>query len=156
MNILALDLGTRTGWALLLDGALESGVQTFDLRRGESAGLRFLRFRSWLSGLLEEHRPALVAYELPHHRGGPATELTVGFSTRVQEAAAALGLEYASVHSATLKKHATGSGRAEKGAMVVAARRRWGIEPEDDNHADALLVLAWALVNYAVPNGRME
>ena len=156
MNILALDLATKTGWAIARNGQLvESGVQVFDIRRGESPGLRFLRFRSWLEDLLTEAAPDLVAYEQAHHRGGAATELCVGFATRVQELAAGDGIEYASVHTSTLKKHATGHGNAQKDAMVAAARKRWGIEPEDDNHADALLILAWALDTYgAVTRGR--
>jgi hypothetical protein len=36
MTILALDLGTHTGFALLANGVTESGVQVFDVRRGES------------------------------------------------------------------------------------------------------------------------
>lgn len=146
-RILALDLGTRTGWAASIPGiGVESGVQIFDLRRGESPGMRFLRFRRWLSGMLETLSPGVVAYELAHHRGGPATELAVGLQTRVQELAAARGLEYVSVHTGTLKRHATGSGRAPKGAMIEAARARWPSQTiEGDDQADALCVLAWAL-----------
>jgi hypothetical protein len=33
--ILAVDLGTRTGWALWDGARTESGVQVFDLKRGE-------------------------------------------------------------------------------------------------------------------------
>jgi hypothetical protein len=40
MAILALDLGTRTGWAPAEHGRVESGVQVFDVRRGESPGMR--------------------------------------------------------------------------------------------------------------------
>jgi len=46
MVIIGLDPGIRTGWALCRQGRiLESGVQTFALARGESPGMRFLRFR---------------------------------------------------------------------------------------------------------------
>ena len=38
--ILALDLGTRTGWALAEHGRVESGVHVFDVQRGESPGMR--------------------------------------------------------------------------------------------------------------------
>lgn len=149
IRILALDLGTKTGWAAATPGiGVESGVQVFDLRRGESPGMRFLRFRRWLGQMLEDLSPELVVYELAHHRGGPATELAVGFQTRVQELAAARGVEYTSVHTATLKKHATGSGRAGKPAMIAAAAARWPDQVlEDDNQADALCLLAWGLAD---------
>ena len=50
---------------------------------------------------------------------------------------------YMSVHSMTLKKHATGRGNASKDDMVIAAERAYG-KVQDDNQADALHVLAWA------------
>ena len=46
LPILALDLATKTGWALQdRTGAIASGMQEFSLKRGESKGMRFLRFR---------------------------------------------------------------------------------------------------------------
>lgn len=156
MNVLAIDPGSRHGWALSLGGRLESGVEDFGLRRGESPGARFLRFRRWLADVSDLARRTtgrdleLVVYEMPHHRGGHATEVAHGFSTRLQEhAAATAGCECVAVHSATLKKWATGSGRAGKPEMIAAARQRWDRQPTDDNHADALLLLAWALETYA-------
>ena len=44
----------------------------------------------------------------------------------------------------TIKKHATGKGNAGKAAMIAAARAR-GFAPQDDNEADALALLAWAV-----------
>ena len=43
--ILALDLGTTTGWALRsIDGSITSGTAEFRLDRWQSGGMRFLRF----------------------------------------------------------------------------------------------------------------
>ena len=48
--ILALDLGTTTGWALCCtDGAIVSGTMSFRPSRYEGGGMRYLRFRSWLN-----------------------------------------------------------------------------------------------------------
>ena len=44
----------------------------------------------------------------------------------------------------TIKKHATGKGNADKAAMV-AAMHALGHAPADDNEADALALLYWAL-----------
>jgi hypothetical protein len=155
MNILAVDPGSKLGWALSMAGTIESGVEDFSLRRGESPGARFLRFRKWLADITElctrqtGQTLHLIAYEQPHHRGGHATEVACGFSTRLQEhAAGTSGCECVSIHTATLKKRATGSGRAGKPEMIAAARERWSLEPTDDNHADALCILAWALDQY--------
>jgi hypothetical protein len=46
MKVLALDLATKSGWATNV--GRQSGVQTFDVKRGESPGMRFLRCRAWL------------------------------------------------------------------------------------------------------------
>ena len=147
MRIIALDLGTSTGWAITApELGTESGTQRFDLQRGESPGMRFIRFRKWLSDLAVYVKPDLIAFELPHHRGGYATEFLHGLTTRIQELCADRGIQHAGVHTATLKKHATGSGRAEKGGMRAAAERLFpGQKIETLDQADALCVLYWAI-----------
>lgn len=154
MNILALDLGTTTGWATNANGRIEVGVQQFDVKRGESPGMRYLRFRNWL----EEIYTCLssldvIAYEQTHNRGGAATEVAAGFSTRVQEFCAQKNIDHIAVHSGTLKKFWTGSGRAGKQEMIEAAKKR-NLSPQDDNEADALAVLHWALEEIDTNNER--
>jgi len=145
MNILALDTGTNCGWAVDVRGVTESGVQVFDLRRGESPGMRYLRFNSWMS---EEWGCVgcgigLIVYEQTHNRGGAATEVAAGFATRVQEFCARNRIEHSAIHSATLKKFATGRGNAKKPEMILAAQR---LKPgvTDDNESDALWLLEYA------------
>ena len=49
-SILALDLGSHTGWALhQLDNTITSGTEHFKPQRFEGGGMRFLRFRGWLA-----------------------------------------------------------------------------------------------------------
>jgi crossover junction endodeoxyribonuclease RuvC len=145
MKILALDLGTHAGWALLESGHVESGVQISDVKRGESPGMRYLRFNRWLEEMAGgDPRPGVIVFEQAHHRGGAATEVAAGFSTRVLEFCARHGIEHASVHTATLKKFATGKGNADKEAMVQAARQRFKPALADDNEADALWILEYA------------
>ena len=53
-TILALDLGTTTGWALRgSDGHITSGSESFRPQRFEGGGMRFLRFRRWLTGRIQ-------------------------------------------------------------------------------------------------------
>lgn len=149
--ILALDMASRTGWALVQDGkVIESGIVDFSKRRGESNGLMFLRFRKWLQEITRMSQVRLIAYELAHFRGGAATEICVGLQTRAQEMAAELGIESAPVASSTLKKFATGTGRAGKDEMIEKAAKVIGRRPIDDNEADAVLVGLWAESEYAV------
>jgi Holliday junction resolvasome RuvABC endonuclease subunit len=147
MKILALDTGTRTGWAIIDGGRVfESGVQDFSKRRGESNGAMFLRFRAWLADMLYmQGHIKFVCYEQAHHRGGAATEICVNLTGRVQEECAARCIEFVGIHTATLKKWACGSGRADKTDMTTAAIKRLGRVPIDDNEADAVLLglMAW-------------
>ena len=143
LNVLALDLATVTGWAS--NNPRQSGTYTFDVKRGESPGMRFLRCNNWLKEIYELLKPLeVIAYEQAHHRGGAATACCVGLVATVQAFAAEKGIELMPIHTATLKKFATGSGRASKDDMITAAKNL-GWDPVDDNEADAELLLEYAL-----------
>ena len=158
-------MAQKTGWATLIDGRIESGVQDFTKRRGESNGMLFLRFNAWLNNMAEipnqsslaiqiegvqHYKFDLVVYERAHHRGGAATEIGVGLMTRAQEYAAHIGAEYMAVHTASLKKFATGNGRASKEDMVFWASKKMERFIEDDNEADALALLFFAIQEIGV------
>ena len=149
MKILALDLGTFCGWSTNAQGRTESGVQVFDLKRGESPGMRYFRFNSWLDEMCA-CPPEIIVYEQPHHRGGAATEVSVGFSTRVQEYCAKRGIEHVAVHSGTLKKFWTGHGNASKEDMLFRTNMyRTATEYiKDHNESDAIAILHWAMVEF--------
>lgn len=138
-TILALDLGTRTGWAMT-NGL--SGVQDFTPRRGDSPGMRWLEFRAWLNRLLDASPVALVAYEQAHHRGGAATHCAHALIGQLEAVVAERGIEVTSRHTASIKKHATGSGKTKKPEMFAAARAKWNDRTViDDNESDALWLL---------------
>ena len=147
MRILALDLATHTGWACNYP-VETSGVDVFDVRRGESPGTRYLRFVSWLREKIAIVEPQLIIYEQAHHRGGAATEIAAGFATHLQSTCAAAGIEHTTVHTSTLKKFATGKGSGKKDLMMAAYRSRWGKEPIDDNECDARWMLEYAKSMY--------
>ena len=154
MNILALDMAIKTGWGTFFDHKVSTGVQEFGLKRGESAGMRFLRFRAWLKRMAE-YAPGkidLIVFEQAHHRGGAATQLCVGLVTDVLAFAADIGAETMPVHTGTLKKWATGKGNSGKKSMVLEAERR-GYSPKDDNEADAALLLDYAIERLRLGNG---
>jgi Holliday junction resolvasome RuvABC endonuclease subunit len=143
MKILALDLATRTGWALGDSARYESGAETFDLRRGESPGMRYLRFSRWLDEVLTAELD-LVVYEQPFiMRSGMAAEIALGFATRVQQRCAVVEVPHAAPNGMTLKKWTTGSGRAGKPEMLEAVARRWR-RVDDHNEADAVALLHYA------------
>lgn len=159
--ILALDQATRTGWAMVLAATgqvVRSGV--FDCRggrsaAGESRGMRFLRFATWLDGLVQPSPPVLVCHEQTISpcmagRGSSwaTSDVAAGLKGLIETAAARAGVPVTSVCPATLKKWATGSGRAGKPEMIRAARDRTGIDPRDDNEADAILIGLWTFETY--------
>ena len=54
------------------------------------------------------------------------------------------GIPYQGVPVGTIKRHIAGKGNADK-AAVIEAVRRLGFAPADDNEADALALLHWAI-----------
>jgi Holliday junction resolvasome RuvABC endonuclease subunit len=148
--ILAIDPATKTGWAMLQDGKIiESGVEDFSKKRGESNGSMFFRFRRWLSDILENGLSIkLVVYEQSHHRGGASTEIGVNLTGRIQECCTIYGIEYATVRTTTLKKFFAGRGNAEKVEMIAKAKEILGRAPIDDNEADAVALALWGQSEY--------
>jgi len=138
MNILALDLATKTGWAHS-DGG--SGVQDFKPRRGDSPGMRWVEFTAWLRRLLDACPTDIIAYEQAHHRGGAATHVAHSLIGMVEKVSAERKIELTNRHTATIKKYATGNGRASKEDMMEAARKSFCVDIIDDNHADSLWLL---------------
>ncbi len=80
--ILALDLGTHTGFALrTADGAIASGTMTFRPGRFEGAGMTFLRFRGWLEEIagIAHGLDTVVFEEVRRHAGTTAAHIYGGF-----------------------------------------------------------------------------
>jgi len=145
-TILALDLGTTTGWALRTpDGAITSGSQSFRPQRFEGGGMRFLRFKRWLTEL-KAHADGIDSLhfeEVRRHVSTDAAHVYGGFLATLTSWCEHHQIPYQGVPVGTIKKHATGKGNASKDEMITAMRRL-GHVPTDDNEADALAILHWA------------
>ncbi len=89
---------------------------------------------SWLVHMAAVRRYA--GTDAAHVYGGLMASLTSWAELR--------GIPYAGTPVGTIKRHATGKGNATKQAMMAAARAR-GFSPADDNEADAIAILLWAL-----------
>ena len=149
MTVLALDLGTTTGWALrTMDRQIVSGSHDFRPRRFEGGGMRFLRFTDWLVELaMHAHGIRRIYFEeVRRHAGTDAAHIYGGFLGSLSSWCEEHEIPYEGVPVGTIKRHATGKGNANKDAMIAAARAR-GFDPADDNEADALALLAWAQVH---------
>lgn len=145
--ILALDLGTTTGWAMLDgEGLVTSGTATFRSSRYDGGGMRYLRFRGWLDQL----RRYAVSIEAVHfeevrrHAGVDAAHIYGGFLATLTGWCEHRVIPYQGVPVGTIKKFIAGKGNADKQAVIDAVRAR-GFSPADDNEADAIAILLWAL-----------
>ena len=145
--LLALDLGTTTGCAMkLADGTVVSGTMAFRPGRYEGGGMRYLRFRSWLDALDASANGVGTVYfeEVRRHAGTDAAHLYGGFLAHLTAWCELRKTPYLGVPVGTIKRHVTGKGNAGKDAVIAAIRAR-GFAPQDDNEADALAILLWAI-----------
>ena len=143
MTIFALDLGTQTGWALTSrDGSITSGSQSFKPQRFEGGGMRFLRFKRWLTDIKQCNNgiDQVVFEEVRRHVGVDAAHAYGGFMGQLTAWCEHHQIPYQGIPVGTIKKHATGKGNASKDEMVASVRTR-GHAPTDDNEADAIALL---------------
>ena len=142
-SILAIDLGTTTGWAMRSAGVTTSGTMSFKPGRYEGGGMRYLRFTRWLDEMAAGGISAIWFEEVRRHAGTDAAHVYGGLMATLTAWCELRGIPYEGVPVGTIKKHATGNGNANKEAMIAAARAR-GFHPADDNEADAIALLIWA------------
>ena len=140
--ILALDLGTTTGWALRgAGGMITSGSASFKPGRFEGGGMRFLRFTRWLDDLASYAPLGGIWFEeVRRHVGTDAAHVYGGLMATLTAWAELRGIPYQGVPVGSIKKHATGKGNSNKAAMIAAMTAK-GFTPETDNDADALALL---------------
>lgn len=128
MNILALDLGTATGFAIYNGESIISG--TTKLRHSKSAsGLRFLNFRNWLIDTIKTHRINEIYYERVYrHCGTEAGHVYGGFLYHLAAVVEELNVKCTGIPVTTIKKLTTGNGKATKEDMMKAVRNN-GFNP---------------------------
>lgn len=147
MNILALDLGTKCGWASFADGKITSGVWNNKPSRFDSAAQKFVAFKNYVrEKCFFDGIDLIVFEEVRAHRAVDAAHSYGGFLAILHLTALEEKIEYKGVPVGTIKKFATGSGNAGKPEMIKAAVNLFPkINVIDDNHADALCILHYQL-----------
>jgi Holliday junction resolvasome RuvABC endonuclease subunit len=154
--ILALDLGTSTGWAMRSPcGLITSGTASFKPGRYDGGGMRYLRFSRWLDEMNASPIGMIAFEEVRRHAGTDAAHIYGGLMGTLTAWAELRGIPCEGVPVGTIKRHATGKGNADKAAMIDAARRR-GLDPKDDNEADALALLSWMIDGQAELRGAVR
>lgn len=154
-TLLALDLGTTTGWALSnKHGRIMSGTAHFRPRRFEGGGMRYLRFERWLNETRDVSGEINAVYfeEVRRHLGVDAAHAYGGFLGHLSAWCEHHKIPYQGVPVGAIKKHVTGKGNAGKQAVIDAVRAL-GFDPIDDNEADALALLQWVLSQHGGAHG---
>ncbi len=152
MLILALDLATRTGWAL---GALDDRAPRFGSIRFASVGASheavFAGALTWAAAFLKAERPERIVYEEPmRFRAGRSRqgndEIAYGLAAITQAVAYLRGIY--DVRKATardVRLHFLGHNpkRAVAKKATVQRCRALGWEVVDDNEADACAIWSY-------------
>src|SRR5512134_646417 len=132
-TILALDLGHRLGWALRsADGGIISGVAEFRPDRWQGGGMKFLRFRRWLTELKADAGglDAVLYEQVRRHASVDSSHAYGGWLAILTAWCEHHGIPYRAIPVGTIKRHIAGKGNADKQAVIDAVRRR-GFTPAD-------------------------
>ena len=142
MNILALDLGTHLGYAILHEKEIISGTKKL---KNKTFGQRFLDFLQWLYRTLDQYEIEKVYFErVRRHLGTEAGHVYGAFMYVLAVVCEDLKIPYEGCEVGEIKKYITGHGRATKDEVVKAVSNL-GFSPADDNEADSLAILLLAI-----------
>jgi Holliday junction resolvasome RuvABC endonuclease subunit len=143
-KILALDLGTKTGWAIKSQNQITSGTIEFKPSRFEGGGMRYLRFQKWLEEInqLTDGIDLVYFEEVRRHLGVDASHAYGGFLAYLTGWCEEKNpkIPYLGTPVKAIKKHITGNGNSKK-EVVIEAVKKLGFNPKNDNEADALALL---------------
>ena len=134
MNILALDVATKTGWC----NNDADGVWDFSIKRDESSGVRLLRFKAKLKELFNLSKPDLVVFERTSGMHKNSIIVQSELHGVLKSFCEDEKVDYKAYSAGEIKKYATGKGNASKEMMIKACIDELDIQPVDDNHADAI------------------
>ncbi len=144
LRLLALDIASVTGFAILREGGLSSGSR--DFRRGTAVhpGTPHAYFSNWIRTTISEVKPTHVIYEgsAGFFKSQAAVQICVGMRGVMLAECAKAGIPVVEYAAMTVKKSFTGSGKSDKVAMIREFLRRY---PEtvlaDSNEADAVAIM---------------
>lgn len=142
-SILALDLGTTTGWAIKnRERKITSGSASFKQDRFQGGGMRYLNFKRWLDQLPK--MDMVYFEEVRRHLGVDAAHAYGGFLSHLTSWCEMHQIPYQGIPVGTIKRFITGKGNASK-EEVIKGTQNLGHNPACDNEADALALLHLAI-----------
>lgn len=140
-KFLALDLGTKMGYALVeADKIISSGTIHF-----KKQASKFNDYQAIILNMLSDCTN--VYYEKVYaHKGVAAAHMYGAFEGILKMTAYSCAVSIDGIPVGTIKKAITARGNASKGDVINAVKTKMGITPQDDNEADAL-ALAYYITN---------
>lgn len=135
-NVLALDIATITGFY----SVHERGVWNFKESKQRNGNKQHGAFRQTLIEFIDKYDiKQIVAEDVSVNKHFIDTRKLSEFRGILLEVCDTKGLpEPVFINPSTLKKWATGNGKATKEDMMVSCESRWKIVPSDNNEADAV------------------
>lgn len=154
MTIIALDLGTHTGWALL-DKELSAGTKILASSKEVTAwgksrltrrnDPRIQRLFDFLQELVVKYAPSMALFEdVEFSTYTKQTQLWASFRAALWLVCSANNIPVECVPVTTLKKFATGHGGATKEMMMDALFKQYPNLQVDSDGADACWLALWA------------
>lgn len=150
-GILALDLGTTTGWACAAPNHLGFGFKAFSRSKAkkEHHGHQFRAFTGWLKNDLIPQIPGgiqAISFELVGFGEGAASQ-QMGNAWRccVLMVCAEHGYAYHEVTPGTWKKLVVGKGNAKKPQIQQHVEQVMGLGAQSEDTSDALCLLDYTL-----------
>ena len=149
MKIIAFDLGRNFAFA---HNRTKVPVTHLEILKGETRAHRLGYLNEFLTKLFYDYRRRtmpgfdIAVYETPFARGRDATRSLWGIAGIIEACATNAGLPVVDVAVPTIKKFATGHGKASKDDMIAAARRM-GYKGSNEHEADAVCLLRYAEAN---------
>lgn len=147
-RVLALDLGTKCGYAVFDQGKLKcSGRFNFSPRKSGLRGERWTMFALDIRVMLSEHQPDVLAYErVRRHVGVGAAHVYGGFLAQLEEIEVTFFPTLVRqpvllpVEVGEWKKGSVGKGNATKAEVMAWVRRTLRVKPKSEDEADALAI----------------
>lgn len=158
MNLLALDLATKTGFAHGEPGGMPTWGSHKLPQTGEDYGAFGLAYEAFLSALIQSKGVTRIVYEspiLPSTTTLATARKLYSLGTITEMIAGRLGVKCHEAHMQTVRGHFIGASRAPK-HIPQKDRRSWmksriigqciarGWNVTNDDEADALAVFDWA------------
>lgn len=140
-SILALDLGSTTGFACKTKNGTGSGTVSFK-KKGKWQDSGFKLMYEWLDGF--DHHGLEIVVETPHGGYFNSMRILFGLLAIVHLWAGENNVPIHWVSPKSIKKYATGKGNADKKAMVAAIQSLYPYIT-DNNEADAMWLLRYHL-----------